>query len=83
MNQFTTTKVKNGSIALPKDIRKTWQNAEVMILPGADSVYIKRLKQPTLSELKPKLKQAGRKITQKDINEAVTWAKQQTYQGSA
>lgn len=76
---ITIAKVQNGSIALPKIIRKSWQGAQVVIVPSPDSLYLKRITRPTLAELEPKLRQAGKLISDKDIDEAVKWARKQTY----
>jgi len=74
-----TTKIKNGTIVLPKELRKTWKNAQVIILLSKDSVYIKKLARPSLSELKPKLQKLGTLISQKEIDEAIKWARKTTY----
>lgn len=67
----TTTKVRNGSIILPKEVRKTWREAEVFISAGEDSIFIKKFRQPSLSQLRPKLEELGRRISKKDIEVAI------------
>ena len=74
-----TTKVKNGTILLPKKLRQEWQDAQIIILPSKDGMYIKKLSRPSLLKLKSKLQKLGKLIRQKDIDEAIKWAKQKTY----
>ena len=66
-----TVKIKNGSIALPERLRKFWKGAEVFITGEKDTLVIKKIVKPTLSQLRPKLKQLGKIITQKDIKKAI------------
>ncbi|TSC71191.1 MAG: hypothetical protein G01um101470_722, partial [Parcubacteria group bacterium Gr01-1014_70] len=44
-----TTKVKNGSLELPKEIEQAWNNAEVFVIPSQDSLFVKRMSKSTLS----------------------------------
>lgn len=66
-----TAKVKNGVITLPKELRKTWGEAEVYVSAGRDSIFIKKFARPSLSELRPKLKALGKRISEKEIEEAI------------
>jgi len=75
----TITKVKDGSITLPKEMKQAWKNAEVFMIPSGDSLFLKRVKKPSLKGLEKKLRQAGKLITDKDINEAVKWARKKAY----
>lgn len=79
MTTATITKIKNGSISLPREIRKIWKGAEVVVLPSQDSMYIKRISRPSLAEMKPKLQKLGRLVSQKDINEAIRQARKKVY----
>ena len=79
MNRLTKTKIENGTITLPKKIQRAWRNVEVVILPGKESILIKKISQPSLSELEPKLRQLGKVITKKDVNNAVKWARKKIY----
>lgn len=45
MNSQITT-IKNGIIVLPKAIRKAWQGANIFLLPGEDSILIKKIEKP-------------------------------------
>ena len=49
----STTKVKNGTITLPKELRKTWKRAEVFVFSNKDTLIIKKAYKPLsrLSEL--------------------------------
>ncbi len=75
----TITKIQDGAIVLPKKILESWQNAEVIILPSAESIYIKKISKPSLDAIKPKLQKLGKLLKQKDIDAAIKLAKQKTY----
>lgn len=77
----TITKVKNGSIVLPKILQKSWQGASVFIVPSNNSILIKKTSKPSLSQLKPQLQKAGKLIKQKDIDDAVKKARKKIYKG--
>ena len=79
MTQPTITKIENGKIVLPKDLRKEWSNSEIILFPSENSLYIKKIS-PSLSQLKPKLKKLGKILSQKDINEAIKQARKKVYQ---
>lgn len=74
MPQTRVERIKNGSVRLPRD----WQGAEVLIMPSEDSVLIKKISRPTLSELRPKLQKLGKLISAKEIRDAVRWARNKT-----
>ena len=76
----TTLKVKNGSITLPKEVRKYWKNAEVYIRISGDTAILKRVQQPRrIFEDKTvrQLTAIGKKISNKDITDAIKWARSQ------
>lgn len=75
------TKVKNGTIVLPKIIQRSWQGASVFIKPSNDGILIKKVSKPSLLQLKPKLQKTGKLIKQKDIDEAVKKARKKIYKG--
>lgn len=75
MPQTRVERIKNGLVRLPKD----WQGSEVLIMPSEDSVLIKKIVRPTLSELRPKLQKLGKLISPKNIRDAVKWARNKTY----
>ena len=74
-----TLKVENGTITLPKELRQAWRDADVFVMPSKDSLYFKRIDKPSLDKLEKKLKKVGRLITDKDIDEAVKWARKKVY----
>lgn len=66
------TKIRNGSIPLPEELRKTWKGASVYVLVGDDWFTVKRVGKPSLRELLPRLRKAGRGLTQKDVETEVS-----------
>jgi len=50
---FQTTKIENGTIALPQVIRQAWEKANVLIFPSQDTLLIKKVAKPinNLSEI--------------------------------
>lgn len=73
-----TIKVENGIITLPKKLQEQWKKAEVFVLPGKDTLIIKKIYQPKGifgKDAEKKLQALGKKITKKDIGEAVIWAR--------
>ncbi|OGF22196.1 hypothetical protein A2Y83_03600 [Candidatus Falkowbacteria bacterium RBG_13_39_14] len=73
------TKIQDGAIVLPKKMLGSWQGAKIVILPSAESIYIKKISKPSLDNLKPKLQKLGKLLNQKDIDAAIKLAKQKTY----
>lgn len=80
MKQSIVTKIKKGKITLPKSLQKEWWEGEVLFMPSANGFLIKSIT-PSLSALRPKLKKLGKLISGKDIDDAVSWARQKTYAG--
>lgn len=80
MNKTMVTKIRDGKIAIPQKWQKRWGATEVVFLPGQEGAYIKPLLKPSLSTLKSKLKKMGGEITDKELEEAVVWARKQTYE---
>jgi len=78
-----TTKVKNGTIILPKQFRKAWKKAEVYIDITGDTILIKRLTRPalTLKEMMDEFYRAVRKtkLSKKDVEEAIRNVRQEVY----
>lgn len=83
MTQSIVTTIKNGKITLPKGLQKEWGTDEVMFVPSQDGAYIKPIVRPSLASIRPKLKKLGKMISNKDIADAVAWARQKTYGGRA
>ena len=67
----TTLKVKNGTIKLPKELQKSWKQAEVYVSGDQDMVTLKKFSKPSLSfgkmidEFQKATKRAG--LSSKDI----------------
>ena len=57
----------------PKDLQDTWQGVDVLMNADENRIIINKLEDtsPTLEELGPVLKEIGKKISQKDIDDAV------------
>ena len=70
-----TTKVKNGSLELPKEIEQAWNNAEVFVIPSQDSLFVKRMSKSTLSlsHMLEKFRKAAKntKLKKKDVEETI------------
>ena len=66
-----TTKVKNGTIVLPKELRKTWKRAEIFIFPNEDTLIIKKIQKPLpkLSDLASRI--SSPKMSQKEIEKEI------------
>ena len=76
-----TTKVKNGTLTLPKELRKAWKEAEVFIFPSEDTLIVKKIQKPLEIDWKKyeeKLSKGRKRISPKIINEATKWAKIQS-----
>lgn len=78
-----TTKVKNGKITLPRELRKSWEKADVFIEFSGDTIFIKRLSKPTLTlkEMMDKFRWAARKtsLSRKDVEKAIQEVRKETY----
>ncbi len=83
MIESIVTKIKNGSIALPKGLQKQWGTDEVIFVRGENGAYIQPVTPPSLSAIRPKLRKLGKLLSRKDIDNAVKWARQKTYAGRA
>lgn len=70
-----TTKVKNGTIILPKEFRKSWKEAEVFISGEKDTIIMKRIKAPSFLEMLKEFREIGKSITKKEVREAIKWAR--------
>lgn len=73
-----TTKVKNGTITLPKEFRKSWKEAEVFIFPSTDTLIVKKIQKPLEADWKEyekKLNRGKKRISSKVIREAVQWSR--------
>lgn len=83
MTQSQLIQVKNNTITLPKTLMKTWKGKDVYVRFSDDAIFIKKLQPPSLWELRDQLRTVAKTITQKDINNAVTWARKKRSQKTA
>ena len=78
-----TTKIKNGSITLPEELRKQWTGADVYISGEKNTLFIKRLSKPalTLKEMLHEFREAARKtkLSKKDAESAVRETRKEIY----
>lgn len=73
-----TTKIKNGIIVLPKELKKSWKGAEVFIFPSDDTLVVKKIQRPLEADwqkYEEKLTKGRKKISSKIIDETVSWAR--------
>jgi len=68
---YTTTKIKSGTITLPKKLKNFFEGEEVIILSFEDGIYVKKIFKPSLKDLRPKLLKFGRMISKKDLQDAI------------
>ena len=71
MSTSTLSTVKNGTIVLPKALRKEWKNVEVYISAGKQDIFIKKLARPSLSIMIGEFRTIGKKITRKEVDDAM------------
>lgn len=69
------TKIKNGTISLPSQITKSWKEAQIYIQYSQDNIFIKRMNSPELPEMLKQLKKVGNKISKRDLEKAISWAR--------
>jgi hypothetical protein len=75
MTTATVTKVKNGTVSLPKEARKLWKDAKVFVDVSGDTISIKRLRPPSRTlrsmakEIQGVVKNSG--ITARDAEKAI------------
>ena len=83
MTQSIVTKIKNGKITLPKELRDEWKNGEVVFMPSAGGFLAKSITPPSLTVISKKLSKAAAKagITPKDVNKAIAWARKESNAG--
>lgn len=70
MTTSTVTKIKNGTIILPK----SWQGVSILIQKTDDAILIKKT-QPGFWATWKKTKGISKNISRKDINKAIKWAR--------
>jgi len=83
MKQSLVTKIRNGKITLPKELRKEWNEGEVVFTRSSGGFLVKSLTPPSLTASAQRLTKAAKKIglTAKDVTQAVAWARKQTHAG--
>jgi len=71
-----TLKLKNQTLTLPKD----WRGREIFVRRYKDTIVIKKVEKPGFllfnKDTEKKLRTLGKKITKKDIEEAIRWARE-------
>ena len=85
MKQSLVTKIRNGKIALPKELRKEWNEGEVVFMRSPGGFLVKSITPPALTATAKRLTKAAKQasITSQDVTQAVAWARKQTYAGRA
>jgi len=73
-----TTKIKNGSVVLPRELRATWKDAEVFLRSSDDTIVIKKMQKAPFWNTWKKLGALKTKINRKDIDDAITWARRRS-----
>ena len=75
MKEISVRISKDGTLTLPKEIKDEFKNSSVTLLKMGDKLVIakdlKEKPQLSLSEMADRLIDAGNKITQEDIEEAI------------
>lgn len=71
-----TSKVKDGTIQLPEELRSVWENADVYITSERDRISIKRLSSTPLATMLDEMNEVGKGLNQDDIDEALRSARQ-------
>ena len=66
-----TATIKDGKITLPKEFQKSWKKENIFITGDKETLTIKKIIKPTLSQLRPRLKQLGNMISQKEIEKEI------------
>lgn len=74
MNQVTTTTIKNGVLTLPAQVRKTWQNRQVVIFLEQNRLVVQP-RDSAWDQYEEKLKVGKRKMSLDMVDKAVGWAK--------
>ena len=70
--------MKDGTIAIPKELRSGWKDADVYMRISKDTVILKKVYQAGEvfdDETVIKFKRLGKSIKKKEIDEAVAWAR--------
>lgn len=75
MNDNLQTVTIKEDIPLPKGLRARWRNAEVLLSATDDTIMIKRVAPPAWGDLIPKLRKAGKSISKKVVDDAITWSR--------
>ena len=70
-----TLEVKGNSVMIPKESAKSWRGARVLVSSSEDTIVIKRAQPSTFWQTWQKLGQAGKSVVEKDITQAIKWAR--------
>ena len=66
-----TTKIKNGIIVLPPNLRRAWKEGEVFIFPNKDTLIIKKLQRSVSRLSKIASKISSKRMSQKEIEKEI------------
>lgn len=72
----TTLKVKNGTITLPKELQKVWEDADFVVRASYDSVILKKMTKDSFWQTWEKMKSVSKGIAKRDIADAIAFARQ-------
>lgn len=70
----TITKIKNGTVILPKYLQKYWRRKQVLITPFQDRIIIQSLEQDW-DQYESKLKAGKKLISSVVLKETIRYAK--------
>ena len=68
-----TTKVKNGTLILPKKLKKSWENAKVFLECFDDSIVVKKIYTPKISfkEMVKESQKAFKGVKKQEVNQVL------------
>ena len=72
-----TTKILNGAITLPKELRRGWKGADVILRSSDDTIVVKKMQKVPFWETWQKLRavNVNKKVSKKDVETAIKWAR--------
>lgn len=83
MKQPLIAKIRNGKITLPGELRKEWNEGEVVVMRSPGGFFVKSLTPPSLTVAAQQLSRVAQRrgITARDVAKAVVRARKQVYAG--
>jgi len=73
---FQTKILEADTITLPKSISKAWKGKKVYIQFSEDTILVKRVREAPFWQTLERLRPAGRRLAQKDIDTAIRTVRQ-------